>query len=331
MLSGFAVLSRVGFISVLTLFLLLQTSAVTEAGQPQTVPIGIDEKLGDIVPIDEIFFKTEDGATRSLSELMNNKPTVIALVYYRCPGICSPLLTEFSKTLDKIDLNPKTDYQALTISFDPTETPQLAGEKKTNYLRTMKAPIPEASWSFLTGDSSEIAGFTDAVGFQYMKDTTPRRLRKDQYDAISAALGTGLDLALVTGSYEYEEDTDTYVLDDDLSEDDRAKLALVLAQGGFKAEYIHSGSLVVLSKEGKISRYLFGTDFLPFDLKMALVEASDGRVGPTITKVLQYCFSYDPAGRKYKLNITRVAGSFILLMLGLFIGYLAVKRVRRKS
>ena len=85
-------------------------------------------------------------------------------------------------------------------------------------------------------------------------------------------------------------------------------------------DWIHPGAIIVLSPDGKITRYLHGTYFLPFDLKMAVVEASQGRSGPTINKVLKFCFSYDAEGKKYVFNITKVSGSIIILLaLGFFI------------
>lgn len=102
----------------------------------------------------------------------------------------------------------------------------------------------------------------------------------------------------------------------------------VKKEGG---EYIHPGAIIVLSPEGKITRYLHGTYFLPFDLKMAVVEASEGRSGPTINKVLKFCFSYDAEGKKYVFNVTKVSGAIILLFaLSLFMT-LFIKNNRRKT
>lgn len=85
-------------------------------------------------------------------------------------------------------------------------------------------------------------------------------------------------------------------------------------------DWIHPGAIIVVSPQGKITRYLHGTYFLPFDLKMAIVEASEGKSGPTINKVLKFCFSYDAEGKKYVFNVTKVSGSIIILLaLGFFI------------
>ena len=96
-------------------------------------------------------------------------------------------------------------------------------------------------------------------------------------------------------------------------------------------DFIHAGGLIVLSAEGKISRYLRGIEFQPFDLKMAITEASEGRVGPTISKVLLYCFSYDPAGKKYAFNFMKVGGTIFLFLLVGFATFLAiVGKVRKR-
>ena len=97
-------------------------------------------------------------------------------------------------------------------------------------------------------------------------------------------------------------------------------------------EFIHPAALIVISPEGKITRYLHGTYFLPFDLKMAVIEASQGRSGPTINQVLQYCFSYDPEGKKYVINITKVSGSLIIfLAISMFLGLAFSKKSRKRK
>lgn len=91
-------------------------------------------------------------------------------------------------------------------------------------------------------------------------------------------------------------------------------------------DFAHTSSLIFLDPHGKICRYIFpdysdsrGFGILPFDFKMALIEASDGRVGTTIARVLQYCFSYSPEGQTYVLNLTRIFGAVIILFAGVFI------------
>jgi protein SCO1/2 len=234
---------------------------------PAELEIGIVEHLGDYAPLD-LHFVDEFGDTLLLDELID-KPTVVSLVYLNCPGICSPLLSGVVDVLDRMDLKPGKDYQAITLSFDPSDTPELAADKKRNYFKAFrKGPFPEEEWKWLTGDSISIHQFTDAVGFKYKKE--------------------GRD-------------------------------------------YIHAGALIVLGPDGKISRYLRGIEFQPFDLKMAITEASEGRVGPTISKVLLYCFSYDPEGKKYVFNFTKVGGTLFLFMLAIFVAFLTIKKQTKKG
>jgi protein SCO1 len=96
-------------------------------------------------------------------------------------------------------------------------------------------------------------------------------------------------------------------------------------------EWIHPGAIMVLSPDGKITRYLHGVYFLPFDLKMAVIEASHGQSGPTINKMLQFCFSYDAEGKKYVFNITKVSGSIIILAaLGFFLSLILKTKKNKK-
>lgn len=94
-------------------------------------------------------------------------------------------------------------------------------------------------------------------------------------------------------------------------------------------DFAHPTTLVVLAPGGKITRYLFGARYLPTDIKLALLEASEGRVGPTIAKFFQFCFSYDPEGRKYVLNMTRVVGASMLFGLAGFVVFLTASGRRR--
>lgn len=96
-------------------------------------------------------------------------------------------------------------------------------------------------------------------------------------------------------------------------------------------DYLHPSAIVMISPDGKITRYLYGTYFLPFDLKMAVTEASKGISRPTISRVLEYCFSYDPQGQKYKLQITKVTATIIIFFALLLLLVLILKPKRKKA
>jgi len=111
---------------------------------------------------------------------------------------------------------------------------------------------------------------------------------------------------------------------------DRENILKLTNSAGFSfkkenGQIAHTPTLILVSPKGVITRYLLGTSFLPFDLKMSIIEASEGKISPTIAKVLKFCFNYDPAGRKYVLNITRIAGAGILLTAILLVIVLSIK------
>ena len=227
--------------------------------------IGIVEHLDSFLPTD-IYLIDESNQRVKLTDLID-KPTIINWVYFRCPGICSPLMEGLAKVMDESDMVPGVDYQVLTISFDPRETIDLGIKKKANYLNlvTKKESIAKG-WHFFVSDSLSIAKGTNATGFKYKR--------------------TGTD-------------------------------------------FTHAASICVVSPKGKITRYLNGIYFLPFDLKMAVVESSKGMSAPTINKIMQYCFSYDPVGQAYVLNVTKISGTLILFFAIVFFLILIFKPKRK--
>jgi protein SCO1/2 len=97
-------------------------------------------------------------------------------------------------------------------------------------------------------------------------------------------------------------------------------------------QFKHTGAFIMVDKYGKVCRYLFpgytersGFGILPFDFKMAVLETNEGRVSPTIAKVLQFCFSYDPEGKGYVLNVTRIFGAGILILAVLLFVFIILK------
>jgi protein SCO1/2 len=229
-------------------------------------PVGIVEKLGQTVPLDAEFYD-ENGNLVQLKSVIT-KPAIVMFVYYRCPGICNPLMTEVAKIVQKMDLELGKDYQIVTISFDPEEKPELAADKKDNYLSLIKRKVDPNGWRFFTGDSVNIHRMTDAAGFFYKKEN-----------------GT----------------------------------------------WVHAGVLIAVSPNGKIARYLYGIQHLPLDVKLALMEAAEGRTGPTIAKILSFCYAYDPEGQRYALDIVRICGVVFLGLVGVFIMVFLVKPGKKKG
>jgi protein SCO1/2 len=90
-------------------------------------------------------------------------------------------------------------------------------------------------------------------------------------------------------------------------------------------DFQHPVSLIIVTPDGKITRYMYGSDFLPFDIKIALLEASQGRIGASISKVVRFCFTYDPKGKKIVFNTLKVTGTVTLLFALSFIVFLLFK------
>ncbi|OQY69739.1 MAG: hypothetical protein B6D45_12345 [Ignavibacteriales bacterium UTCHB3] len=207
-----------------------------------------DSKLGTTLPL-EMVFTNENGERVSLKSLID-KPTILMFVYYKCPSLCSPMMTDVAAQIRRVDLNPGKDYQVISISIDHHETPADAIEKKNGILSSGAAGLPPDSWHFLTGDSLSVKKITDLAGISFKR--------------------VGDQIA-------------------------------------------HPGVLVTLTKDGMISRYIIGPKYLPFDIKMSVYEAMDGKTAPTIAKVLQFCFNYDNESGSYVMDFTRIFGILTLL------------------
>lgn len=95
-------------------------------------------------------------------------------------------------------------------------------------------------------------------------------------------------------------------------------------------DFAHPSAIIMLSPEGKITRYLYGLNYLPFDIKMAAIEAQKGLPQPSINKFLEVCFAYDPAGRTYTLQITRIVGALSIIIALTILTVLLIKG-RKKS
>jgi protein SCO1 len=246
---------------LLIMFLALSVSAHAQGNASGEA--GINEKLGAQVSLDAVL-KDEGGKDVTLRRLIN-KPTILTLNYFTCTGICSPLLNGLVDTVNRMDLEPGKDFQIITVSFDPGDTPEVAFQKRINYLKQVTRPFPPEAWRFLTGSAQATKMVTDSVGFIF-----------------------------------------------------RA------SESGF----IHEGAIIVLSPDGKVSRYLYGISFLPADVQIAIQEAAAGEVRPTVSRVLAFCYTYDPQGRRYVLNITRLAGGAILVLAAGFMVFLLKGRFR---
>jgi protein SCO1/2 len=202
--------------------------------------VGIDQKLNQQLPLD-LTFRDENGQVVELGQYFGKRPVVLSLVYYSCPMLCTQVLNGMIASFKTLEFQPGEQYEIVTVSFDPRETPALAAAKKTmyvNYLPEARRAAASRGWHFLTGDEANIKALTSAVGFRYQWDQvtnqfahasgimvltpegklaqyyygieySPRDLRLGLVEASANKIGTPVDQLLLY-CYHYDPVTGTY-------------------------------------------------------------------------------------------------------------------------
>ncbi len=233
-------------------------SEPTTNGLPDILQkVGIEQKLGAQLPLDTEF-KDENGQTVKLGDFFNKgRPVILAFVYYECPMLCNEVLNGLTGSLKGISFDAGKDFDVVAISFDARENekPDLARNKKANYMERYGRPGTEQGWHFLTGTQASIDAATSAAGFGYKWDEK-------------------------------------------------------------SGQFAHAGGVMVATPDGRLSKYFYGIDYSPKDLKFGVMESGENKVGNAAEKLLLYCYHYDPATGKYGLAILRVvrAGAVLTLL-----------------
>ena len=221
--------------------------------------VGIDQRLNQQVPLD-LSFVDENGQAVKLGRYFGQKPVVLSLVYYQCPMLCSQVLNGLTSSLNVLSFNIGREFEVVTVSFDPRDTPSAANETKQRMLKRYRRPGSEQGWHFLTGKKEQIDALTQAVGFRYAWDPEIQ-------------------------------------------------------------QYAHASGIMLLTADGHVAQYYYGIEYSPRDLKLGIVQTSQGKVGSIVEQVLLYCYHYDPAKGKYGaviFNILRVSALATILVLGGF-------------
>jgi protein SCO1/2 len=220
--------------------------------------IGLDQRLDAQVPPD-LRFRDEAGREVRLGDYFGTKPVILTLVYYECPMLCTQVLNGLTSALGVLSFSIGQEFDVVTVSFDPKETPELAATKKAAYVNRYKREGAGRGWHFLTGEQRSIAALTKAVGFRY-------------------AYNASID------------------------------------------QYAHVSGIMVLTPEGRLSRYFYGIEYGPRDVRLALIEAADRRIGTPADQLLLYCFHYDPKSARYSFAIMRLVRTLgvatVLAMVG---------------
>ncbi len=232
--------------------------------------VAFDQKLDAAVPLDTMFRDANDAPVR-LGKYFRGKPVILATVYYRCPMLCSQILSGIVRGLRPLSLEPGRDFEIVAVSINPAETPQDAAAKQESYSRSYSKKAGPAGWHFLVGSEPSIKAVTEAIGFHF------------RYDPESKT-------------------------------------------------FFHASGVTVLTPEGRVSRYLYGVEYEPKDLKLSLIEASHERIGSPVDQVLLFCYHYDPKTGKYGavvVNLLKITSGFVLLILVLGLTWLWRRDLRQ--
>jgi protein SCO1/2 len=240
----------------------------TDATSSTTLPkilqgVGFEQHIGSEIPLDDTF-TDESGRSAPLGSYFGKLPVVLILAYYRCPMLCSEVMSGATAALKRTGFRIGRDFDLLTVSFDPRDTPDVAAKTKQIYMKQYHDPNAVEGWHFLTGNQQQIKELTDAVGFHYNYD--PK-----------------------TG------------------------------------QFAHVAGLVVLTPAGKLAQYFYGVGFVARDLRLALVQSSQEKLGSISDQILLFCCTYDPGTGKYNTVISRVlalAGGLTILGIGLLVFFL---------
>jgi len=166
--------NKAGFvIAAMALFVL--PARAQQAGPPPILrEVSIAQRLNEPIPPD-IIFRDEDGKAIHLGDYFGKKPIVLSLVYFDCPALCTEVLNGELRTMKAISLDLGKDFDAITVSFEPKDTPALAKAKRDVYAGQYGRPGAARNWHFLTGEQASIDALTRAAGFHYAYDSATRQ------------------------------------------------------------------------------------------------------------------------------------------------------------
>ena len=133
---------------------------------PGLEQVGITQKLDTQLPLD-LTFRDESGKTVMLKDYFGKKPVILNFAYYTCPMLCGELLKGLTTSLKGLKFELGNEFDVVTVSIDPHDTPETAAEKKAEYIQRYGHPERAAGWHFLTGSQESITALTKAAGFGY--------------------------------------------------------------------------------------------------------------------------------------------------------------------
>jgi protein SCO1/2 len=251
--------------SAFAIFMAMTIPAIAQSNSatPPQLPgkVEITQKLDAQLPMD-LMLRDETGNVVRLGQYFNHgRPVLLNFMYYRCPMLCPMVMDGIANGLTELRFDIGKEFDVVTVSMDPRDTPEQASAKKETYVKRYGRFGAANGWHFLTGPESALKKLTSTVGFQYAYD-----IKMDQF--------------------------------------------------------AHGAVLIAVTPQGRVSRYLYGFEYKARDLRLALVEASSGKIGTASDAILLLCYHYDPATGKYSrsaMNFVRAGGVATILSLAGFI------------
>jgi len=239
----------------------------TSANRPAILQnVTFRPELNAQMPLDTAF-TDENGKAVQLGQYFHQqKPVLLAFVYYGCPMLCTQLEQGVVGSLRMLSFNPGRDYEVVFVSFDERDTAEMAAAKKKTALDHFRRTETATGWHFLSGSKESIITVTNAANFHFNFDVKNNL-------------------------------------------------------------FAHAGGIMLLTPDGRISRYFYGVEFPGRDVRLGLVDASQGKIGTPVDKMLLFCFQYDPSSARYSATIL---GIMRLLAVGTMAGLLLMILVFRK-
>ncbi len=270
-------LTGTGVLSLLAVAVCLVAPPTVRAQELGPAPEGMDEarvteKLDQQIPLD-LHFLDENGNDATLGAYLNGtRPAILSLNYSDCPMLCTLVLDGMVNATKDLEWTTGEEFDIISVSIDPSETPQRAKLTKQKYVKAYNRPGSARGWHFLTGSEKNVRQLADAVGFGYFYNKEAK-------------------------------------------------------------QYMHEAVLMLCTPDGRVSRYMYGIEFPEQQMKLALIEAGEGKVGTTVDRILMFCFHYDSSTGRYgpaAQNIMKLGGGLMLtvMLIGL-IPYWLRRQMRR--
>lgn len=149
-----------------------QTPLLAHAEDPASEilkQVKFEQKLNNQVPLD-LVFRDESGRRAPLSAFMNGKPTIISMIYYRCSQLCFLDSDELARSMKNLKFTAGKEFQVITVSVEPKDTPEMADTLKKEYVKKYGRPEAADGWHFLVGEKKSIDRLADAIGYHYAYD-----------------------------------------------------------------------------------------------------------------------------------------------------------------